>query len=58
MVTFGAIEYLSVLSVPSHRLSQLKIDLERQKKKEAEDMAVLEKAVLQVEENLVTTTVS
>ncbi|BFZ12932.1 hypothetical protein BsWGS_15972 [Bradybaena similaris] len=38
------------------RLSQLKIDLERQKKKEAEDMAVLEKAVLQVEENLVTTT--
>ncbi|CAG5131058.1 unnamed protein product [Candidula unifasciata] len=38
------------------RLSQLKIDLERQKKKEVEDMAVLEKAVLQVEENLVTTT--
>ncbi|KAH9502986.1 hypothetical protein Btru_072529 [Bulinus truncatus] len=40
----------------SQRLIQLSVDLERQKKKEAEETAVLEKAVLQVEENLVTTT--
>ncbi|KAK6982251.1 serologically defined colon cancer antigen 3 [Biomphalaria glabrata] len=40
----------------SQRLLQLSIDLEQQKKKEAEETAVLEKAVQQVEENLVTTT--
>ncbi|RUS91971.1 hypothetical protein EGW08_000184 [Elysia chlorotica] len=40
----------------NQRLSQLQIDLERQKKKEAEETKVMEKAVLQVEENLVTTT--
>ena len=40
------------------RLSQLQIDLERQKKKEAEETKVMEKAVLQVEDNLVATTVS
>lgn len=40
----------------NQRLSQLQIDLERQKKKEAEETKVMEKAVLQVEENLVATT--
>ncbi|XP_035828631.1 endosome-associated-trafficking regulator 1 isoform X2 [Aplysia californica] len=43
-------------SEKNQKLSQLKIDLERQKKKEAEETAVMERAVQQVEENLVTTT--
>ncbi|GFO20698.1 Serologically defined colon cancer antigen 3-like protein [Plakobranchus ocellatus] len=40
----------------NQRLSQLQIDMERQKKKEAEETKVMEKAVLQVEENLEATT--
>ncbi|CAL1526672.1 unnamed protein product, partial [Lymnaea stagnalis] len=40
----------------NQRLLQLNIDLERQKKKELEETAVLERAVQQVEETLVTTT--
>ncbi|XP_059139561.1 endosome-associated-trafficking regulator 1-like [Physella acuta] len=43
-------------SEKNQKLLQLKIDLERQKKKELEETAVLERAVQQVEENLVTTT--
>ena len=50
--------YILLIFFFLYRLSQLKNDLERQKKKEAEETAVMEKAVLKVEETLVATTVS